>query len=123
MNKFKILEYVLTNEPEKVPLEYWDDKQFVFYATHWNGFNFKYASDNLKKNKEFILKVIKYWGTVFKYVHSSIKKDKEFILQAVAYNVSILKYLSNNLRNDKQLLIKTTQVCKNAGVYFDIKVI
>ena len=49
MNKWDILEYVLKDEHDKVPKKFWSDEEFVFHAVHWNGFNFQYASNELKK--------------------------------------------------------------------------
>ena len=49
MTKWDVLEHVLVGNPEKVPLEFWADQEFVFHAIHWNGFNFRFANDDLKK--------------------------------------------------------------------------
>ena len=44
MNKWQILEHVLSDDQDKVPSKFWEDREFVLQAVHWNGFNFKYAS-------------------------------------------------------------------------------
>ena len=77
MNKWDILEYVLKDEQDKVPKKFWSDEEFVFHAVHWNGFNFQYASNNLKKSEKFVAKIVKYWSYTFQYADLNLRKKEE----------------------------------------------
>lgn len=120
MNKWIALDFVLNDEVNSVDTHYWDDKEFVFNAVHWNGYNFKYASENLKNDKEFILEIISYSGCIFKFIDNKLKSDSEFVLKLLDLNVSILYFLDlNNLENNdfKNVILKKKNNFKSSILF------
>lgn len=90
--------------------------------------SFKYAGEDLKKDKEFILSLFThfYGLNAFKYINKDLKKDKNFIIEAVKFRKSIefFDYIDEDLKNDVDVLNaainknSSTSVLKKAGKKF-----
>lgn len=100
----EILEYVFKEEHEKIPINLWDNDEFVWEAVQWNEYNLKYVSERLKKDKKFIKKILINHGFSFKYIDNNLKKDKKFLLEIIKLNKSIYRYLDKNFLEDEDII-------------------
>lgn len=97
MNKedaLKILDesFVRDEDYQKIPKEFWSDKDFVLKAVKKKSSSINYADDTMKKNREVVLAAIKNdtSGYYIDYLDKSFIEDKKFVLEALKYNKNFL---------------------------------
>lgn len=115
-----------------------NDLEFIKECLEFNGYIFKYVSDELKKNRELCLLAISKVDTNYQYCKNNDKNDRDFMIESVSLaggsllamdaiakdDFEIAKiavnqdgmtflYLSERLRNNKELLIDSVKQQKS----------
>jgi hypothetical protein len=67
-------------------------------------FAFKFAHEDLKKDKTFILEFAKHNPSALRFVHKDLKNNREFALQLIEQNFESFFYLSEDLKRDPYLV-------------------
>ena len=78
MNKIEALKildesFVMDEDYQKIPKEFWSDKDFVLKAVKKQGAAIDYADPGLKNNKEIVISAIKQDSFAIDYIGEEIK--------------------------------------------------
>ena len=112
MNKedaLKILDesFVMDEDYQKIPKEFWSDKDFVLEAVKKQGGAIDYADPALKNNKEIVISAIKQDSFAIDYIGEEIKKDKDVLLEIIAQKgADSIKLIDEKYKNDKEVILK-----------------
>lgn len=87
-----------------------DDEDVVLEAIKQNGFDLRYASDNLKSCRRFVLEAIRVGGGwVLKNASKELKADKGFALEAIRIHPFAFEYLTDSLRGDADVVLEAVR--------------
>ena len=112
MNKeeaLKILDesFVMDEDYQKIPKEFWSNKDFVLEAVKKQGAAINYADPALKNNKEIVISAIKQDSFAIDYIGEEIKKDKDVLLEIIAQKgVDSIKLIDEKYKSDKEVILK-----------------
>lgn len=94
---------------EFVPIQWLNDKSFMFKTIQQNGQALQYASSELQNDKELVLEAIKQSGLYLSYASDELKNDRVVVLEAVKQNGQAIEYASGVLRNDREVVTKALE--------------
>jgi hypothetical protein len=95
-----------------IPNEILNNKEFIQYAIQITGTAYKYASQDIRKNKEILIQALKNdsWGTISEYIPDSLINDKD-VKELVIRNLGSTKYLFEkfdiNLEENQNFVIES----------------
>lgn len=107
---------------EKLPYTLRNDRQIVFEAIKYDGYYFRYASEELRNDKTFVLKLLENegqyleeypFGFVLESLWNNLLKDELFLLELlesqdirVSWRYILFSFLSDKYKNDKIFLLR-----------------
>lgn len=103
--------------------ENWNDKEFVLDRVKKDGFELKYASEELKNDKEVVLEAVKAIGEKTELKHeleNVLNRGQELELEEILldlvkayaiheYDTPVGDYVSEKLRNNKEFMIEVVK--------------
>lgn len=97
---------------QKIPNEFWSDKDFVLKAVNIKSIIFDQISDNLKKDREVVLAAIKNHTSSYyiDYLDNSFIEDKKFVLEALKLNKKFLILFRDNYSEIIEKLIEDNEI-------------
>ena len=92
---------------QKIPKEFWSDKDFVLKAVKKKGSSIDYADASLKNDKEIVISAIKQSSFAIDYIGDDIKKDKDVLLEIIAQKgADSIKLIDEKYKSDKEVILK-----------------
>ena len=92
---------------QKIPKEFWSDKDFVLKAVKKKGSSIDYADASLKNDKEIVISAIRQDSFAIDYIGDDIKKDKDVLLEIIAQKgADSIKLIDEKYKSDKEVILK-----------------
>jgi len=113
----KILDesFVMDEDYQKIPKEFWSDKDFVLEAVKKQGSSIDYADASLKNDKEIVISAIKQDSFAIDYIGDDIKKDKDVLLEIIAQKgADSIKLIDEKYKSDKEVILKLLHCKKDS---------
>mgnify|MGYP006264162515 FL=1 len=113
----KILDesFVMDEDYQKIPKEFWSDKDFVLKAVKKKGSSIDYADASLKNDKEIVISAIKQDSFAIDYIGDDIKKDKDVLLEIIAQKgADSIKLIDEKYKSDKEVILKLLHCKKDS---------
>lgn len=110
--------YVLCSPRLKL---YRNDKTAMLLVLKKTPEPFKYASEDLKRDREVVLAALKVWEDYFLIIPVELRSDREFVLSAVQVAPYTLRLISDRFKNDKQIVLAAVSTTPHMLGYASIE--